>query len=188
MGRSYPHKKDPNMCSKCRVRPPRPALRTCNECAESLKDYSRTHRKEIVANALKRPKTPEQKAKSLILGRKRSYRNRRVRVRYYIWRAAKYRAGEKNLAFNITPEDIIIPEFCPLLGIPLKIADGIASANSPSLDRIIPELGYVKENIWIISKRANTLKNDASLEELELLAQSLRRVLVKRTVISVMAA
>jgi hypothetical protein len=78
---------------------------------------------------------------------------------------AKYRAKQKGLDFNITKEDIVIPDICPLLGTPMK---------SPSLDRIIPEKGYIKGNVWVISNRANTLKNDATLQELELLVENLK--------------
>lgn len=38
--------------------------------------------------------------------------------------------------------------------------------NSPSLDRIRNELGYVRGNVIVISNRANRLKSDASIEEL----------------------
>lgn len=34
------------------------------------------------------------------------------------------------------------------------------------MDRVIPELGYVKGNVEIISYRANRLKNDATYHEL----------------------
>jgi hypothetical protein len=34
------------------------------------------------------------------------------------------------------------------------------------LDRIIPELGYVKHNVVFISNRANSIKNDATEREL----------------------
>jgi hypothetical protein len=78
---------------------------------------------------------------------------------------AKYRAKQKGLDFNITKEDIVIPDICPLLGTPMK---------SPSLDRIDPTKGYIKGNVWVISNRANTLKNDASLQELELLVENLK--------------
>lgn len=81
--------------------------------------------------------------------------------------AAKKRAKNKSLPFNITVDDIYIPEICPILEIPLEVSKtGKPSANSPSLDRIIPSLGYVKGNIMVISHRANTMKLDASIEEL----------------------
>jgi len=41
--------------------------------------------------------------------------------------------------------------------------------NSPSLDKLIPELGYVKGNITVMSVRANRIKNDATRQEIELL-------------------
>jgi len=85
-----------------------------------------------------------------------------------IYNRAIYRARKKGLPFNITWEDIIIPSCCPILGIPLKVNKGGRSGmfpDSPSLDRIVPELGYVKGNIRVISNRANHLKSDATLEE-----------------------
>ena len=49
-----------------------------------------------------------------------------------------------------------------------------AKADSPSLDRINPNLGYIKGNVWVISYRANMIKNNATLEELELLTRNLK--------------
>lgn len=49
--------------------------------------------------------------------------------------------------------------------------------NDPSVDRIIPELGYTKGNVRVISNRANLLKNNASIEEIELVLEDLRRLL-----------
>ncbi|WP_145960516.1 hypothetical protein [Novosphingobium meiothermophilum] len=43
-------------------------------------------------------------------------------------------------------------------------------ANSPSLDRIEPELGYVPGNTIVISNRANRLKSDATIDELRAIA------------------
>lgn len=51
------------------------------------------------------------------------------------------------------------------------------SNNSPTIDRINPKLGYIKGNVWVISNKANRFKNDATLEELELLVANLRRKL-----------
>lgn len=92
---------------------------------------------------------------------------------------AKQRASQKNIPFNITKSDIVIPTYCPLLNIPIIIGNGKVCSGSPSLDRIIPSKGYVKGNIIVISHRANTAKNDLSIEELELLINNLKRVLYK---------
>jgi hypothetical protein len=66
----------------------------------------------------------------------------------------------------LVPADIRIPEFCPVLGIPLKPGKGQATANSPSLDRIDPNGGYTRENTHVISHRANMIKNNATPDEL----------------------
>lgn len=78
------------------------------------------------------------------------------------------RAKLKNLPFDIEEKDIFIPDVCPILGIPIEsgIGKGAVQPNSPSLDRIIPEKGYVKGNIMIISNKANTMKNNATPEEM----------------------
>lgn len=89
-------------------------------------------------------------------------------------RAAKQRASTKGLEFNITYEDIELPEVCPLLGITLGVSPGRASDFSYSLDRIDSSKGYIKGNIWVISNKANIIKNNATLEELELLTQNLK--------------
>ena len=83
-----------------------------------------------------------------------------------MWKAAKTRAERRGIEFNIGEEDIIIPDVCPLLNIPLSFGTKEDYNNSPSLDRIDNTKGYIKGNIWVISKKANTMKNSASLEEL----------------------
>jgi hypothetical protein len=91
----------------------------------------------------------------------------KITMKYSMWNSAKQRAAKNQLGFNIELSDIFIPTFCPVLGTKLeKSCSKVPSANSPSLDRIIPSLGYVKGNIKVISHRANALKNNASLEEL----------------------
>lgn len=86
----------------------------------------------------------------------------------YLLQAARRRALRENILFDLRPEDIIIPTHCPVLGIALKaVGIGGRAENSASLDRIIPALGYVKGNVKVISWRANALKNDGTLAELE---------------------
>lgn len=81
---------------------------------------------------------------------------------------ARKRAIEQGLAFDLIIEDIVIPEFCPVLGIRLECDVGRRLSHnhtSPSLDRTVPEKGYVKGNVQVISNRANHLKNNGTLEE-----------------------
>lgn len=59
----------------------------------------------------------------------------------------------------------MVPEFCPVLGMRLEPGNGL-SASSPSLDRFDPEKGYTKGNVRVISARANTLKSNATPDEL----------------------
>ena len=92
--------------------------------------------------------------------------------RYSLFHNAKHRAKKKGIPFTISMDDIIIPTLCPLLEIPILLDTGDKhSPNNPSLDRIKcdPAIGYVSGNIQVISSRANWLKADASIEELELL-------------------
>lgn len=84
----------------------------------------------------------------------------------FMWSSAKSRAKSGNLPFNIEKSDIKIPEECPILKIKLKRTDGSASANSPTLDKIIPSLGYIKGNIQVISYMANIMKSNATPEEI----------------------
>lgn len=84
----------------------------------------------------------------------------------HIWKSAKCRAKKQNVPFEIDIVDIIIPKYCPVLGIELIINRGRCRDNSPSLDKIIPELGYVKGNIAVISHKANTIKNNSSIDDL----------------------
>jgi hypothetical protein len=78
---------------------------------------------------------------------------------------AKYRAIRKHLEFSIKLSDIVIPNICPVLGIPIIRDSCGISDNSPSLDRIDNTKGYVKDNIQVISNRANMIKSIGTAEE-----------------------
>lgn len=80
--------------------------------------------------------------------------------------SAKTRASAKGLPFDLTAEDLTLPEVCPVLNISLSWSNVITN-ETPSIDRVVPELGYVKGNCNIISMKANRLKNNATKEELE---------------------
>jgi hypothetical protein len=88
-----------------------------------------------------------------------------------MWAAARKRASDQGVPFTIAHSDISIPELCPVLGIPLSVNEGGTFHDaSPSLDKIIPSLGYVPGNIAVISWRANRLKGDGTTEELQAVA------------------
>lgn len=93
----------------------------------------------------------------------------------WLFQAAKRRARNNGIEFSITRGDIIIPQKCPLLGIELKVARDHTRDCSPTLDRIDNFKGYIPGNVWVISHKANTAKNNLSIEELELLVSNLRR-------------
>lgn len=85
---------------------------------------------------------------------------------------AKQRAKHRGVPFNLTVEYLaqIMTPVCPVLGIRLRIHCGQGHGprdNSPSLDCVIPERGYVPGNVKWVSSRANRIKSDASLAELE---------------------
>jgi hypothetical protein len=84
-----------------------------------------------------------------------------------MWSKARIRARKLGLPFDILPSDVVIPEMCPLLEIKIQVQKGTSSGNSPTLDKIIPHLGYVKGNVWVISKKANQIKTNATFLELK---------------------
>ena len=123
----------------------------------------------------RKPLTEEQRKRKREYDRKRlasfdldQCRNKKIANMYY---RAKNRAENKDLPFNITRQDIadVWPkdDYCPALRIPLKIKVGnkIPTDNSPNLDRVIPILGYVKGNIAVVSKLANSIMSSARPSE-----------------------
>jgi hypothetical protein len=80
--------------------------------------------------------------------------------------SARVRAKALGLPFNIDASALSLPSVCPIFGTPLVWTDTITN-DTPSLDRLVPEKGYVTENVAFISMRANRIKSDASLAELE---------------------
>ena len=86
----------------------------------------------------------------------------------------RHRAHECGVPFDLTEADIVVPDRCPVLGIELEIGTWGHTDFSPSLDRFVSSLGYVRGNVAIISNRANRLKADGDLAEHELLVQWMR--------------
>jgi hypothetical protein len=102
-------------------------------------------------------------------------RKGKIDKRYRMWKGSRKHARAQGLIWDLRLDDIpIIPDVCPVLGIPIDNHSKTRCANSPSLDKVVPSLGYVPGNVRIISWRANDLKKDASLNELEKLVKYVR--------------
>lgn len=94
-----------------------------------------------------------------------SYHRRKAdpkNIKAFLLRHAKARAVDKNIPFTITEDDLILPEMCPVFNRPFSKS---CRRLGYSLDRIIPELGYVPGNIQVISQLANAMKWDSTREE-----------------------
>lgn len=97
----------------------------------------------------------------------------------HIMKRLQKNAERDGTEFLITKDDLNWPEFCPVFGIKLNYFGNIKDRNySPSIDRINPNFGYIKGNVHIISNRANTIKQDATVKELRLLTDFLEKLSV----------
>jgi hypothetical protein len=150
---------------------------------EDWEGYKRERHREAVRKHRNKPGVRAQHQKQHCEYRKRPEvrEKRRKREREYLARFdvrkrtllhnAKDRAKERDRPFSITMADIEAAwpkdNHCPVLGIPFQRGNARQCENSPTLDEVIIGNGYVPGNIAVISWRANALKRNGSLEELE---------------------
>ena len=91
-------------------------------------------------------------------------------------------ARKRGQEFSVTKEDFIpLPTHCPILGVELDYS-GAGTWNAVSIDRTDCKKGYVPGNVVIMSRRANTLKNDASPEELRRVLEYIEKNIAKTSV------
>jgi hypothetical protein len=140
----------------------------CKVCGEEFTPENGTHKicsDECRKEQAKRARDKwRHKAKEKWAGYTRAYRERnpiKTKVTYFKTKAARlgvpFDLDEQWFVDNLSP-------VCPILGILLDQGD---RDSTMSVDRMIPEKGYTKENCSIISLKANRLKNNATIEELE---------------------
>lgn len=92
---------------------------------------------------------------------------------------AKKRAHDYGLPFDIDKDYVgsIIPDVCPVFGVPFEWQGKKIRPESPTLDRLKPELGYIRGNVAVISLKANAIKSNATAEEVETVAAWMRRTI-----------
>lgn len=142
-----------------------------NKISICLKDKQK--RKNNIVKYLQQESVQRETNKENIKLNNSSYKKKnRLRSIYH---AAKKRSKEQGVAFDIKYEDIIVPLYCPILNIELFHGVGGACDNSPSIDKIVPELGYIKNNIRVISYKANRYKSDMTREQIQKLLDYIDR-------------
>lgn len=91
--------------------------------------------------------------------------------------AARIRARKKGIAFSLSSEEtdrlqaVIDRGVCELSGVPFTL-EGSRSATSPSLDRIIPYLGYIDGNVRVICHALNAGMGDWGEQELRRIVET----------------
>lgn len=85
------------------------------------------------------------------------------------------RAMELGIPFELkSMHDIPYATHCPVFGVEL-VQNGRGDF-SPSLDKIRPELGYVKGNVIVVSDLANRIKSNATPEQIMAVAKFYKRL------------
>ncbi len=136
----------------------------CKDCQNKSRDTWAKNNKEKLAQMAKVYRQREDVKARRNIGQ---HEWRKQNLDWELWNKAKTRSSNLNLPFDIERSDIVIPDKCPVLGIDLFITKKTLGDNSPTIDRFDPAKGYVKGNITVISAKANRIKNNATLEELE---------------------
>lgn len=152
----------------------------CKQCKKDQdKVYYSLNREKVIMTVKIRAETMKEHLKEYIkIYKEKNYEKIKAQRNTFrldnpsstIYRAAKHRAKFRGIAFDIELSDVVIPEFCPILHIPLSVSTGKVSDYSPSLDRIDSTKGYTKGNVQVISYKANTMKSNANAEDLLLFA------------------
>lgn len=114
---------------------------------------------------------------------KAAVRRRRQRnAAEYILAGLKRQAKKRGQEFRLKPIDILpLPEFCPALGIKISYSEVTKDRSYwPSVDRFDATQGYIPGNVSVISYRANWIKQNSTVEELEKITAWMRKIIAER--------
>lgn len=140
-------------------------IRPCIFCNGAVFESTYNHKKYMAGYNISAA------AKALRPGYMRKYRAAKA-PELSLWAGAKYRATQRGIIFTMTPEDLLpLPILCLVFGFALEYKSPLRfNPRSASIDRIVPDKGYTKDNVIIVSLRANVIKNTATPEEIQAVA------------------
>jgi hypothetical protein len=175
---------EPLKCSECQqLKPPTEFYKSARNLCRQQRDNAckNCHKRRAASYYAANAETVKKNhqiyyAAQSVQVKSRRYEWKCNNIAKYLFRCAKKRAKRKGFLFNIDVLDIVVPKTCPILGITLSLSRGKPAENSPSVDRIDSAKGYVKGNVRVISYRANKLKNNATLEELQMIVADAEQI------------
>lgn len=130
------------------------AKKYCPECfVLSRRESSKRYYESYVADG------------RIIEYRKKMAEQQRIRLlddEYRLISRARTRARSKGVKCTLKRGDLNIPDVCPVFSTPFVAKTEYAM----SIDAIDPSKDYTKDNVQIISMKANAMKNSATKEEL----------------------
>jgi hypothetical protein len=136
------------------------------EIQEKQKLYRAEHREKLNAHA--REYTKQNREMLRAKAKARHQATKTTHAKQKLVSGAVNRAKKNGLYSDLAVADLVWPDVCPVLGIPLTYnGQSGAKDTRASLDRLKPTIGYTKENVRVISMRANRIKSDATIEELQ---------------------
>jgi len=148
----------------------------CKDCCDTLSTRYEENNKEKVKATWQ---AYVEKNRDKIKEYDRQYRaNVVIPFRTEHWEQAKVkllrtRARIRGILFDLEPSDLLpLPKYCPIFGILLDYSGGPDKRIRASVDRIKPELGYVKGNVRVISMAANMAKLDGDDDLIPIRVQS----------------
>lgn len=160
---------------------------------DRYKEYLRQQRDNVKRARAK--KTPEQQREMwqkyrVPTSQAGLYRLDGRRAWNQILNGMKARAAKKGIPYDDTlTVDYMIsitPTHCPVLGIELKRTwrDGNRQC-SPSVDRLDPQQGYTRDNIIVVSYLANTIRTNATSDQILAVGHFYKTLLTERGIVEI---
>jgi len=128
------------------------------------------------ANAKAWRKAYQQRNRKRLVAKARQWKRDNPQRALFLWKRSD--ARRRGTDFTIEMIDLDWPKDCPVHGVRLLYGPdhGVNNPDQATIDRIDNSLGYISGNVAIMSRRANILKRDATLAELQRLVKWLQKV------------